>query len=94
MAVALVTVSTGNNTLVDAQEGKIIRVSRIIGGPSCDFTLKSNATEILPQLKVGASSYLSIDLPEGNVQTARGEALKASASGGPYTIWIVYDVVE
>jgi hypothetical protein len=94
MAVALVTLSIGNNTLIAAEEGKIIRVARIVGSPSSDFTLRSDAAAVLPELKTGANSHLDIGFPEGNVQTARGAALKAYATTGPFTLWIVYELVD
>ena len=94
MAIALVTLSAGSNTLVEAQPGKIIRVRRIVGAPSSDLTLQSGSTPILPELKIGSSNFIDIEFQDGNVQTARGEALNAGAFTGPFTIWVLYEIVD
>jgi hypothetical protein len=84
-----------DTTLVAAVSGKIIRVERIVGGPSCDITLKSGSNAILPTLKSGSNANVDVAFADAPVVLARGEALVAY-NAGPATpdIYVEYDVVD
>ena len=94
MATALVNVATEGTDLVPAQAGKIIRILRLVAGPSATITIKSGSTALLPPLKSGLTENLDLAFPSGDVSTERGEALRAEAAGSAVDAWIEYDVVD
>lgn len=95
MATALVTISQGNNTLVAAQPGKIIRLSRLVGSSGTYLTVKSGTTDILPPLKSGTAATLDLTFDPGDVMTARGEALTAESQSMSDTyLFLVYDITD
>jgi len=96
MATVFTNLPAGNDTtLVAAVTGKIVRVRRVVGGPTADFTLKSGSAAILPALRSGTNSNVHVALGNSPVVLERGEALVAYNAGPTATdVYVEYDVVD
>jgi hypothetical protein len=96
MAIALTTLTEGTDTtIVSAVSGKIIRVKRVIGGASANFTLKSGSTAVLPGLRSGTNSNVDVAFADAPAVLARGEALVAyNDSPAATDVYVEYDVVD
>jgi hypothetical protein len=96
MATVFINLPIGTDTtLVEAVSNKIIRVKRVVAGPSANFTLKSGSTTILPSMRSGTNSNVDAAFGDAPVVLTRGEALVAyNASPTATEVYVEYDVVD
>lgn len=93
----LVTVGIGGSSEIAAAAANTVhRMLRVVGGAGITgCTFKSASDAITPTFLSPAAGVLDVAFPNGNVQTAEGEALNlvcTGASGG--TFWVEYDSRE
>ena len=96
MATTFASITAGTDTtLVSAVSGKIIRVKRVVAGPSANFTLKSGSAAILPALRSGTNANVDVAFAASPLVLERGEALVANnASPAATDVYVEYDVVD
>ena len=82
---AIAAASNGNNTIVTAIAGKIIRVTSytLVAAGTVAVKWRSNDTDLSGAMTLVVNNVVPVGFnPDGHVQTAAGEALKLNNSAG------------